>query len=130
MLILKNIDWKIKNTYFFSPDLNSIFLLLSSWRKILKLVKLLKDLLINGKQRWLLLFISLWSLNAAFVQIDCTFMSFQLFILFRSITAKMPNNFLFNIYVFTPLNFFPKTKIWLVSFVTDAGKRIPRGVIL
>ena len=51
--------WKLEILIFFSPDLNSIFLLVSSWRKISKLVKSLKDLVMNGKQRWLLLFISL-----------------------------------------------------------------------
>ena len=58
---------------------------------MLKLVKSLKDLVMNGKQRFLLLFISLWSLNGAFVQIDCPLTSAQLFILFKSTIAKISN---------------------------------------
>ena len=104
--------WKLKNLIFFPLDLNLIFFLLSSWRKILKLVKSLKDLVMNEKQRWLLLFIYLLSLNAAFVQIDCPLMSIQLIILFKSTTPKMPNILLFNIDFFAPFNFFLKQKYW------------------
>ena len=42
----------------------------------------------------------------------------------------MSNILLFNIDFFTLFNFFARTKILDVSFVTDAGKKIPRGVIL
>ena len=121
---------KVKNTYFFSPDLNSIFLFKLSCKKILKLVKSLKDFVINGKQRCLSLFISLTSLNETFVQTDWPFISFQLFILFKSTTAKISNIFWFNIDFFIPDKFFPKIKIYDVSFLTDAGKRFPKGVIL
>ena len=90
---VKNMSiWKLKILIFFSPDLNSIFLLKWSCKKILKLVKSLIDFVINGKQRWLLLFISLTSLNETFVQIDWPSISFQLFI--KSITAKISNIFL------------------------------------
>ena len=121
--------WKLKILIFFSPDLNSIFLLKWSCKKILKLVKSLKDFVINGKQRWLLLLISLASLNETFVQIDWTFISFQ-FVLFKSTIAKISNTFWFNIDFFIPDKFFPKIKIYDVSFLTDAGKRFPKGVIL
>ena len=86
--------------------------------------------MINGKQRWLLFPISLWSSNAAFVQTDCPLILFKLFIFFRSTIAKISNIFLFSIDFFTPLKFFLKIKIWVVSFVILAGKRIPRGVVL
>ena len=42
----------------------------------------------------------------------------------------MSNILLFNIDFFAPFNFFPKTKIFDVSFLTDGGKRILKGVIL
>ena len=61
---------KLKILIFFPPYLNSIFLFKSSCKKILKLVKSLKDFVMNGKQRWLLLFIFLASLNETFNQID------------------------------------------------------------
>ena len=60
----------------------------------------------------IVVFISLLSLNTAFVQIDCPLMSIQLFILFKSTTAKMSNILLFNIEFFTPFNFFLKLKYW------------------
>ena len=102
----------------------------SSWRKMLNLVKSLKDLVVNGKQRWLLLFISLWLLNSTFVQIDWPLTSFHLFIFCKLISAIILKNLSFKNPLFTPFKFFARTNICWVLFVIVAGKRSPSGVIL
>ena len=62
---------KFKMLIFFSFEGNSISVLLSSIKFIQKFSKLFSASVINGKQRCLLLFISLCSSNVALIHRDC-----------------------------------------------------------
>ena len=97
---------------------------------MLKLNKSFRDFVTKGKRIWLLLFISFWSLNVVFFQIDWPFISCQLFILSTSIIAKRSYTFLLKIDFLTPFSFLQVINICFISFLIDAGKNNPRGVTL
>ena len=70
---------------------NSIWLLLSSIKLILKLNKSFKDVIVNGKQMCFLLFIYFYSSYVVLIHIDWPLIpSFQLFILLWSIIPRSP----------------------------------------
>ena len=97
---------------------------------MLKLNKSFSDFVTKGKQRWLLLFLSFWSLKVVFIHIDWPFISDQLFILLRSITAITLHTFPFKTDFLTLFNSLQVTNICSVLFFIEAGNNKPRGVIL
>lgn len=128
---LKNTSiWKLTMLIFFSPAVKSSSLLSSSTKYMLKLTRSFNDFVEKGKQRWLLLFISFWSLKVAFIQVDLPFISSQLSILLRSIITNNPYILLFNRTFFTSFNSLRVINICFVSFLTEAGNNRPSGVYL
>ena len=116
--------------FFFSFEANSISLLLSSIKFILKFSKLFSVNVINGKQRCLLLFISLLLIQCNINPQKSCFNFVPIINFFRSVIPNSPYILLF-IRDFLMLFSFPQViNFCSVSFFIDGGNRIPNGVNL
>ena len=77
-----------------------------------------------------IIYLFFWSLKAALIQIDCPFISFQLFILLICIIDIRSYTLPFNMDFFTLFSSFQVINFCFVSFFIDAGNIRTRGVIL
>ena len=121
---------KSKLLIFFTFEANSVSLYISSIKFILKFSKSFSVSVINGKQRCVLLFISLCSSNVALIVIDFHLILHQLLLFFKSVIPNSPHILLFIRDFLMSLSSLQVIKICLVSFFTDAGNNFPNGVNL